>query len=151
RGGPGRDRYLFLRGGGDADIEENGLGGEVDSRRCAGAITPAEGSVGREGAGLEPALPGADGRSRMREWFGAEAMRVERLGYRDGTTWGVATMASRAGQPAPGTPPAATEEPAPGPDSTDGSPIEPPVTGEPPAVPPYDEGNLPGGSPGEPA
>jgi hypothetical protein len=129
RGGPGRDRYAYARGDGADVIEEHGLAGEEDRVEFSGDIAPGEVEVRRSGDDLVLDIGSGSDRITIREWFTADAMRVERVRFGTGAEWDAATLAAAAGEMLPPAEPPA-DPPLVPPAEPDSGP--PPVTDETP-------------------
>jgi Ca2+-binding RTX toxin-like protein len=84
RGGTGNDVYIHGRHGGDDQIIESG---GVDVLRFGEGITRAMVSSRRVRDDLVLDVSGANGSVTVKDWFGAQERRVERIEFAGGAVW----------------------------------------------------------------
>jgi Ca2+-binding RTX toxin-like protein len=86
-GGAGQDLYIHgLRGGND-EIDEAGIAGEIDVLRFGQGITRDMVRARRHHNDLVLDVAGPHGSVTVKGWFASEAQRVELIEFADGTAW----------------------------------------------------------------
>jgi trimeric autotransporter adhesin len=95
-GGTGNDVYLFKRGDGADWISETG---GTDTVRFAAGISPGEVKVSRQYSSLVLTLANSTDQLTLSYWFYADAYKVERIEFADGTVWGVQELNAAAALP----------------------------------------------------
>lgn len=101
-GGAGVDTYLFGLGHGQDRIDDQSLGGEIDTIRLAPGILPNQIGVVQSGMDLILRMPGSQDELMLSNFFASLAYARKAVLFEDGTVWDEAMLRVLGADPGPG-------------------------------------------------
>ena len=95
-GGTGNDSYIFNKGNGqDTIFDDDSTAENLDVIRFGSGIAPADITFTRSGYDLILGLKNTSDQLTIHSWGVAQAYRIERMEFADGTAWDAAQIKSR--------------------------------------------------------
>lgn len=95
-GGSGNDSYLFQRGDGQDQIDDNdALIGNQDTLHVGAGIASTDVLVTRDQEHLYLALKNSSDKVTLRNWFQSDVSKIERIQFDDGSAWSVADILAK--------------------------------------------------------
>jgi trimeric autotransporter adhesin len=102
KGGAGADNYLFGLGYGRDRIEDQSLGGEIDTIQLAPGLLPNQIGVVQSGSDLVLRMPGSQDELTLANFFGPTAYAQKAVQFENGTVWDEAMLRTLGADPGPG-------------------------------------------------
>jgi Ca2+-binding RTX toxin-like protein len=102
KGGAGADTYLFGLGYGRDRIDDQSLGGEIDTIQLATGIMPNQVGVVQSGSDLVLRMPGSQDELILGNFFGPSAYVQKVVQFENGTVWDEAALRALGADPGPG-------------------------------------------------